>query len=44
MAVTAIWDKIELADGGDCANNPALYGIADAVAATKAKNGRTNVC
>lgn len=30
---TAHGDKIELADGGYCANNPSLYAIADAVAA-----------
>jgi patatin-like phospholipase/acyl hydrolase len=30
---TAFDDRIELADGGYCANNPALYAIADAVAA-----------
>lgn len=31
--ITAHGDKIELADGGYCANNPSLYAIADAVAA-----------
>lgn len=31
--MTAYGDRIELADGGYCANNPALYAIADAVAA-----------
>lgn len=30
---TAHGDKIELADGGYCANNPSLYAIADAIAA-----------
>jgi len=30
---TAYGDKVELADGGYCANNPSLYAIADAVAA-----------
>ncbi len=32
---TAMGDSIELVDGGYCANNPTLYGIADAVAAMK---------
>jgi hypothetical protein len=32
---TAMGDEIELVDGGYCANNPTLYGIADAVAALK---------
>jgi predicted patatin/cPLA2 family phospholipase len=32
---TAMGDHIELVDGGYCANNPTLYGIADAVAALK---------
>lgn len=32
---TAAGDKIELVDGGYCANNPTLYAIADAVAALK---------
>jgi len=32
---TGSGDKIELIDGGFCANNPALYAIADAVAALK---------
>jgi patatin-like phospholipase/acyl hydrolase len=31
--VTAAGDKIELVDGGYCANNPTLYAIADAIAA-----------
>lgn len=31
--VTAAGDKVELVDGGYCANNPTLYAIADAVAA-----------
>lgn len=35
LVTTAMGDKIELADGGYCANNPTLYGIADAVAALK---------
>jgi predicted acylesterase/phospholipase RssA len=33
--VTAAGDKIELVDGGYCANNPTLYAIADAVEALK---------
>ena len=32
---TSAGDKIELVDGGYCANNPTLYAIADAVAALK---------
>lgn len=32
---TAMGDRVELVDGGYCANNPTLYGIADAVAALK---------
>jgi patatin-like phospholipase/acyl hydrolase len=30
---TALGDEFELVDGGYCANNPTLYGIADAIAA-----------
>ncbi|MDO8883296.1 patatin-like phospholipase family protein [Pseudotabrizicola sp.] len=37
IVTTAMGDKIELVDGGYCANNPTLYGIADAVAAMKYK-------
>lgn len=33
--VTAAGDKIELVDGGYCANNPTLYAIADATQAVK---------
>ena len=33
--ITATGDKIELADGGFCANNPTLYAIADALIALK---------
>jgi uncharacterized protein len=33
--MTDTGDKIELVDGGYCANNPALYAIADAVGAMK---------
>ena len=35
VVTTAAGDKIELIDGGYCANNPTLYAIADAVAALK---------
>ena len=35
MVTTAKGDKIELIDGGYCANNPTLYAIADAVVALK---------
>jgi len=33
IVTTAVGDKVELIDGGYCANNPTLYAIADAVAA-----------
>jgi predicted acylesterase/phospholipase RssA len=32
---TSVGDRVELIDGGYCANNPTLYAIADAVAALK---------
>ena len=32
IVTTAMGDKVELIDGGYCANNPTLYAIADAVA------------
>ncbi|WP_026177214.1 patatin-like phospholipase family protein [Thiobacillus denitrificans] len=35
VVTTSAGDKIELLDGGYCANNPTLYAIADAVAALK---------
>jgi len=35
IVTTAAGDKIELVDGGYCANNPTLYAIADAVVALK---------
>lgn len=35
IVTTAAGDKVELVDGGYCANNPTLYAIADAVAALK---------
>ena len=33
IVTTSMGDKVELIDGGYCANNPTLYAIADAVAA-----------
>lgn len=33
--ITSAGDKVELADGGYCANNPTLYAIADALVALK---------
>jgi predicted acylesterase/phospholipase RssA len=38
IVTTGSGDKIELIDGGYCANNPTLYAIADAVAAMKKQN------
>lgn len=35
VITTAAGDKVELIDGGYCANNPTLYAIADAVVALK---------
>lgn len=35
IVTTAMGDKVELIDGGYCANNPTLYAIADAVAASQ---------
>jgi predicted patatin/cPLA2 family phospholipase len=35
VITTAAGDKVELVDGGYCANNPTLYAIADAIAALK---------
>lgn len=35
IVTTAAGDKVELIDGGYCANNPTLYAIADAVVALK---------
>lgn len=35
IITTATGDKVELIDGGYCANNPTLYAIADAVVAMK---------
>ena len=39
VVTTAAGDKIELIDGGYCANNPTLYAIADAVIALKKDRG-----
>lgn len=36
MVTTAMGDRVELIDGGYCANNPTLYAIADALIALKA--------
>lgn len=33
FVTTSVGDKVELLDGGYCANNPTLYAIADAIAA-----------
>lgn len=35
IVTTSTGDKVELVDGGYCANNPTLYAIADAIAALK---------
>ena len=35
IVTTAMGDKVELIDGGYCANNPTLYAIADGVAALR---------
>lgn len=35
MVITTVSDRVELIDGGYCANNPTLYAIADAVIAMK---------
>lgn len=35
IITTSMGDKVELIDGGYCANNPTLYAIADAIAALK---------
>lgn len=35
MVTTAMGDRVELIDGGYCANNPTLYAIADALIALK---------
>jgi len=38
MVTTSAGDRVELIDGGYCANNPTLYAIADAVVALKQKH------
>lgn len=43
VVVTAAGDKIDLIDGGYCANNPTLYAIADAVVALKKSRGDLRV-
>ena len=43
IVTTASGDKVELVDGGYCANNPTLYAIADAVSAMKRANGDLRV-
>jgi predicted acylesterase/phospholipase RssA len=43
VVTTAAGDKVELIDGGYCANNPTLYAIADAVIAMKKDRGDLRV-
>jgi patatin-like phospholipase/acyl hydrolase len=43
IVVTDKGDKIELIDGGYCANNPTLYAIADAIMALKAPKNQIRV-
>ena len=43
IVTTEAGDKVELVDGGYCANNPTLYAIADAVAAMKKDRGDLRV-
>ena len=43
IVTTALGDKVELIDGGYCANNPTLYAIADAVSAMKRAHGDLRV-
>lgn len=43
IVTTSAGDKIELVDGGYCANNPTLYAIADAVVALKNDHSRLRV-
>lgn len=40
---TAFGDKVQLVDGGYCANNPTLYAIADAINAMKKAHGDLRV-
>lgn len=43
IVTTAAGDKVELIDGGYCANNPTLYAIADAVIAMRENRGDLRV-
>ena len=43
VVTTAAGDKVELIDGGYCANNPTLYAIADALTALKKERGDLRV-
>jgi predicted acylesterase/phospholipase RssA len=43
VVTTAAGDKVELIDGGYCANNPTLYAIADAVIAMKKDHSELRV-
>ncbi|MFY9570823.1 MAG: patatin-like phospholipase family protein [Blastocatellia bacterium] len=43
VVTTADGDKVELVDGGYCANNPTLYAIADALIAMKKDRGDLRV-
>lgn len=43
IITTSMGDKIELIDGGYCANNPTLYAIADAISALGRKPGDIRV-
>ncbi len=43
VVTTAAGDKVELIDGGYCANNPTLYAIADAVTAMRKNRGDLRV-
>lgn len=43
VVTTAVGDKVELMDGGYCANNPTLYAIAEAVTAMEKDRGDLRV-
>lgn len=43
IVTTSAGDRVELIDGGYCANNPTLYAIADAVAALKIERNAMRV-
>lgn len=43
IVTTAAGDRIELIDGGYCANNPTLYAVADAVVALEKERGDLRV-